>query len=143
MLRANILQPLTDESLIGQRLNLVEALLRSENKGILDMLVKELCKFKNYEPITAKFIQNPKCDNIRSVKSYLTGILMLSRMCFQLQNLQKKIASIIQNGSFEQALGNNEGANRKSKENSDRSIINTLYMKLKDKRVEEIRKVIE
>ena len=51
------------------------------------MLAKELCKFKNYEPITAKFIQNPKCENIRSVKSYLNGILMLSRMCFELQNL--------------------------------------------------------
>jgi hypothetical protein len=64
------------------------------------MLAKELCKFKNYEPITAKFIQNPKCDNIRSVKSYLTGILLLSRMCFELQNLEKKVDSIINNGIF-------------------------------------------
>lgn len=91
MLRANILQPLTDTKTINERFDLVEILLRENNKGILDMLMKELMKFKNYEPITAKFIQNPKCDNIKSIKSYLNGILVLSRMCFELENLKKKV----------------------------------------------------
>lgn len=61
MLRANILQPLTERDSISERLNLVETLLKTENKGVFDMLAKELIKFKNYEPITAKFIQSPKC----------------------------------------------------------------------------------
>jgi hypothetical protein len=51
MLRANILQPLTDEAMINERFKFsVNFVLKSENKGILDMLAKELCKFKNYEP---------------------------------------------------------------------------------------------
>ena len=55
------------------------------------MLIRQLIKLKNYEPITAKFIQNPKCDNIRSVKSYLNGILIASQFNFIHRNI---------NGSF-------------------------------------------
>jgi DNA mismatch repair ATPase MutS len=40
MLRANILQPLTDIKIINSRFDLVEILLDKNNKGILEMLTK-------------------------------------------------------------------------------------------------------
>lgn len=52
-------------------------------------------------------------------------------MCFELQNLDKKIGSFIESGVF--SFG----------EKSQNAIIKVLHSKLKDQRLEDIRKVIE
>ena len=82
MLRANMLQPLTGLKKIQERQDLTQILI--ENKALSDLLARELIKFKHYEPITAKFIQNPKKDNLKSIKSYLGAIFNLSKLCFEI-----------------------------------------------------------
>lgn len=50
-----------------------------------------MVKFKNFEIITAKFIQMPKEKQIKSLKSYLSAIYSISHMCLLLNNFHKKI----------------------------------------------------
>lgn len=67
-----MLQPLSNEQAIKGRYDLVQVLL--EDKMLFEILSKELVKFRNFEIITAKFIQNPKERNIKSLKTYLSAI---------------------------------------------------------------------
>jgi DNA mismatch repair ATPase MutS len=93
MLRANMLQPLSNEQAIKSRYDLVQVLL--DDRTLFDILSKELIKFRNFEIITAKFIQNPKEKNIKSLKTYLSAIYSISHMCLLLKNLYKKIEQYI------------------------------------------------
>jgi DNA mismatch repair protein MSH4 len=93
MLRANMLQPLSNEQAIKSRYDLVQVLL--DDRTLFDILSKELMKFRNFEIITAKFIQNPKEKNIKSLKTYLSAIYSISHMCLLLKNLYKKIEQYI------------------------------------------------
>lgn len=50
-----------------------------------------MVKFRNFEIITAKFIQSPKEKNIKSLKSYLSAIYSLSHMCLLLKRFHQRI----------------------------------------------------
>ena len=58
MLRANLLQPLANIAMIRERQELVEVLVKDNE--LFELLTREISKFKNFEIITAKFIQSPK-----------------------------------------------------------------------------------
>ncbi len=88
-----MLQPLSNEQAIKRRHDLVQVLL--DDRALYDILSKELIKFRNFEIITAKFIQNPKERNIKSLKTYLSAIYSISHLCLLLKNLQKKIQQYI------------------------------------------------
>ena len=88
-----MLQPLSNEQAIKSRYDLVQVLL--DDRTLFDILSKELMKFRNFEIITAKFIQNPKEKNIKSLKTYLSAIYSISHMCLLLKNLYKKIEQYI------------------------------------------------
>lgn len=89
MLRANLLQPLSNEQMIKSRQDLVQIFL--DDKTLYDTMCEQVGKFKNFQIITAKFIQMPKEKNIKSLKSYLSAIYSISHMCVLLNNFHKKI----------------------------------------------------
>lgn len=62
LLRMNILHPLSDSVLIKSRLQLVEELLKDEEK--LLALVGLLPKFRDFELYTGRFSQGVKCDSL-------------------------------------------------------------------------------
>ena len=83
MLRCNFIQPSTSEKVINQRHSLLERLLRNPTMSL--MLSDQLKKFKHYEPVTARFTQSPREQNLKSLKSYLSAIYLLSNQCFALK----------------------------------------------------------
>jgi hypothetical protein len=66
-----------------------------EDKVLYDVLNAEIAKFKNFEIITAKFIQSPKEKNIKSLKTYLSAIYSLSHLCLLLKKFHYKIETYI------------------------------------------------
>jgi DNA mismatch repair ATPase MutS len=89
MLRANLLQPLSNRKAISERHDLVAELL-ADNQ-LYETLKEEVSKFRNFELITAKFIQSPKEKNIRSLKCYLSAIYSLAHMCLLLKRFHHRV----------------------------------------------------
>ena len=89
MLRANLLQPLSLPKLILDRQELLATLLAY--LPLLDTLQEELTKFRNFEQVTATFIQTPKERNVRGLRHHLAAVYSLSRMCSLLAKTQQKL----------------------------------------------------
>ena len=88
MLRANLLQPLCDKEAIEDRLDTVFFLLN--NPSLNELLKVEIAQFKMLEPISVKFIQQPKPDP-RSLKSYIYYILLMSHFISSLDHLRFRL----------------------------------------------------
>jgi|JI9StandDraft_2_1071091.scaffolds.fasta_scaffold171520_2 DNA mismatch repair ATPase MutS len=90
MLRANLLQPLCDRDAIEDRLDTVYFLLK--NPSLSELLKADIARFKMLEPISVKFIQQPKPDP-RSLKSYIYYILLMSHFISSLDHLRSRLES--------------------------------------------------
>jgi hypothetical protein len=55
-----------------------------EDRELCELLGAEVVKFKQFEIITAKFIQCPREGNMKSLKLYISAIHALSRLCLLL-----------------------------------------------------------